>query len=166
MPRGLVLPFPAPGGLTRSDHRALRRVAALLRGARVEGFTSRNRRVATVSVAERQFWVERTDGALRVRDGAGGAVLAEGTTTGGLIAALRGALLPGRTAARCRRIGSQGRSPPPCQPTKPPGRRTPKRVPSSGPAVPSRAGRAADPPAEQKPLPSLWPSAAQVRQGP
>ena len=116
MRRGLVLPFPAPQGLTAADLLELRHFAAGLPGAQLEFFASRSRhRGAILLIAGRRLWIGRTGSTLQVRDEMGAAARAEGGTVADLCGAMRSALLPGGTAVwrfhphgrRCR-TGSLG----------------------------------------------------------
>ena len=104
MPRGRVLPFPAPGGLTTTDLDGLRRVVAAVPDAKVEVFTHRNCRRAILSVAGRRLWIGRTGSMVHARGEMGSAALAEGASIGDLLAAMRSALLPRGSAIwrRCR----------------------------------------------------------------
>ena len=104
MPRGRVLPFPAPGGLTATDRADPGRVVALFPDAQVEVSSRRTRRVAILSAPGRRLWIGRTGSMVHARGEMGSAAMAEGASIGDLLAAMRSALLPRGSAIwrRCR----------------------------------------------------------------
>lgn len=99
MPRGIVLAFPSPQGLTRDDLEGLQRSAVISWGARIDILSSRKRRtVAILALAGRQLWIERDEATLRAREVTNGRQLAAGADVSRLLAAVQAALLPGGRA--------------------------------------------------------------------
>jgi hypothetical protein len=93
MARGLILPFPAPSGLTQDDLERLYRFAAASPGAQISVLVGGSRRTSAIlALAERHFRIERDGEAVLVRDAFSGPSPGQATTNADLLDTLQAAL--------------------------------------------------------------------------
>jgi hypothetical protein len=90
MTRGLVVPFPASGGLTQSDLERLYRFAAERLSAQISVLVGSNRRTSAILALEEHYlWIERDSEAVVVREAISGMPARQATPGGDLLSALR-----------------------------------------------------------------------------
>jgi hypothetical protein len=93
MTRGLIIPFPAPGGLTQDDLDRLYRFAADRPGAQISVVVSGNRRTSAIlALAEHHLWIERDGEAVVVRRGFSGFPAEPATLDGDLLSTVQAVL--------------------------------------------------------------------------